>query len=172
MFYNPIQAPSFITSNPNISGSESPIEHFKKVLRVAQNLSELYDHQTTVQDLLEEEGENATIETRALSVVISKTLQQTCSWVRTHHFYLLLHLNKFQLQTVWSDHFNCSSAVEFKRAMVELQLWNAARFLRYSLTKFPNPSFSNNSPQKCNWTKCNIANNSSVFNYTLSALRC
>ena len=51
---------------------------------IALNLSELFDHQTTVQNLLEEEGENATIETKALSVIISKTLQQTCSWVRTH----------------------------------------------------------------------------------------
>ena len=69
-----LQGPSPIANSPDT---------YHKIIEVALNLGQLYDHQTTVQDLLEEEGENATIETQALSVVISKTLQQTCSWVRT-----------------------------------------------------------------------------------------
>ena len=148
--------------------------HHNRVLGVAQNLSELLDYQTTVQDLLEEEGDNATIETQALSVIISKTLQQTCSWVRTHcstnmHcYFILMH---FQLQTVWNDKFNCSSAVEFKRAMVKLQLHNSVTSVQDSLMMFPNASDPNNSPDRCSWTKCNLAN-SSAFNYTLSTLKC
>ena len=77
---------ALITSNPNISGSNNIFKHSEKVHEVVGKWSELYKHQTTVEDLLVDEGENATIETRALSVIINKTIYQTCSWVRLHCF--------------------------------------------------------------------------------------
>ena len=54
----------------------------EQVNKVAVKLAELYDHQTTVQDLLDDEEDNASIETRALSVINNKIIHQTCTWVR------------------------------------------------------------------------------------------
>ena len=57
-------------------------ESKEQVNKVAVKLAELYDHQTTVQDLLDDEEDNASIETRALSVINNKIIHQTCTWVR------------------------------------------------------------------------------------------
>ena len=35
----------------------------------------------TVNDLLQAEGENPTVKTKALSVIINKTSEQACEWV-------------------------------------------------------------------------------------------
>ena len=75
-----MQSPSDVIIN---SGSiESRRDLKEQVNKVAVKLAELYDHQTTVQDLLDDEEDNASIETRALSVINNKIIHQTCTWVR------------------------------------------------------------------------------------------
>ena len=58
-------------------------EYKEQVNKVAVKLAELYDHQTgTVQDLLDDEEDNVSIEARAFSVINNKIIHQTCTWVR------------------------------------------------------------------------------------------
>ena len=52
------------------------------VTDIASKMTELFDLHKTVVEILEEEGENATIEMNALSVILNKTLQHARSWVR------------------------------------------------------------------------------------------
>ena len=153
-------------------------EYKEQVNKVAVKLAELYDHQTTVRDLLDDEEDNdASIETRALSVINNKIIHQTCTWVRLNACFCIkttTHSCAFlQLQTEWTDKFNCSSAIELKRAMVKLQIWISSISLKQSLDSFP--SNNNEGIPRCNWTRCNIpssGNSTAIFNHTLSALQC
>ena len=44
-------------------------------------LAELLELQTTINQMLQEEGENATMQTKALSIIAKKTFEQACQWV-------------------------------------------------------------------------------------------
>ena len=44
-------------------------------------MAELMELRNTVNDLLQAEGESATVKTKALSVIINKTSEQACEWV-------------------------------------------------------------------------------------------
>ena len=49
--------------------------------RMIARMAELMELRNTVNDLLQAEGESATVKTKALSVIINKTSEQACEWV-------------------------------------------------------------------------------------------
>ena len=51
------------------------------VLTMTRQMTELLELQTLVNQVLEEEGENASIETKARSAIVIKTFEQACKWV-------------------------------------------------------------------------------------------
>ena len=50
------------------------------VLTMTRQMPELLELQTLVNQVVEEEGENASIETKARSVIVFKTFEQACKW--------------------------------------------------------------------------------------------
>lgn len=54
----------------------------ENVTDVITKLGELLELQTTVYDVVLQEGENVTVHMEALSVIVNKTLEQACQWVR------------------------------------------------------------------------------------------
>ena len=52
------------------------------VLAMTRQMTDLLELQTTVNQVLEEEGENASVETKARSIIVNKTFEQACKWVR------------------------------------------------------------------------------------------
>ena len=51
------------------------------VITMTRQMTELLELQTLVNQVLEEEGENASIETNALSAILNQTCEQACKWV-------------------------------------------------------------------------------------------
>lgn len=49
--------------------------------KLVAKMTELMDLQLAVNDLLEEEGENVTNSTKALSLITNNTSEQACQWV-------------------------------------------------------------------------------------------
>ena len=77
------QAPLVTTDTELLTDQQMGNNDFQfNVTNIASKMTELFDLHNTVMEILEEEGENATIEMKALSVILNKTLQHARSWVR------------------------------------------------------------------------------------------
>ena len=77
------QAPLVTTETEKLTDQQMGNLDFQfNVTNIASKMTELFDLHNTVMEILEEEGENATIEMKALSVILNKTLQHARSWVR------------------------------------------------------------------------------------------
>ena len=51
------------------------------MLTMTRQMTELLELQTLVNQVLAEEGENASSETKARSAIVNKTFEQACKWV-------------------------------------------------------------------------------------------
>ena len=77
------QAPLVTTETEKLTDQQMGNLDFQfNVTNIASKMTELFNLHNTVMEILEEEGENATIEMKALSVILNKTLQHAHSWVR------------------------------------------------------------------------------------------
>ena len=77
-----LQAP-VVTGNKSLLTNKSydNFEFASQVTNLASNMSELFSLKNTVDDILMDDAENATVETKALSKILDSTFQEACSWV-------------------------------------------------------------------------------------------
>ena len=74
-----------VTGNESLLTNKSyPNNNFNfksNVTNLASKMAELFSLKNTVDDILMDDAENATVETKALSKILDNTFQEACSWV-------------------------------------------------------------------------------------------
>ena len=79
----------FLLQVPLVTGNKSQLTNksytnndFKlDVINLASKMAELFSLKNTIDDILMDDAENATAETKALSKILDSTFQEACSWV-------------------------------------------------------------------------------------------
>ena len=103
-------------------------------------MNELFEQHAEVSQLLFEEGENASDETKVLSLIMNKTFEQTCKWMS---------------QQFESPELDCSSPQEMKESMLKIRVNLLSQDLRKVMADFS--STRGVSQTDCHkWIECHL----------------